>query len=479
MRTLRPRLSAMGPRRSKVLWLVGLFCLATVAAMLGIATVAIRWLAVEHRAALDSGREDLAALEDAAALENLLDSKGLAAGYFLTRDPRWLEELERDRPEFQRWLTRVTHEARTEEAARAVAALVAEYGRFDADRTRSIDRFRSGDQAGAVALLADSIAHASALRGLADRLTELRRDEVRARMKAEEREWHHALVALAVAMLIAIGGAGACGYLLARRIARPLGELVRRVQSSAPQTEDDVDDEIGALTVHVNRLARQIAQAEKMSALGEVAAAVAHEVLNPLTGVKTALQVLARDPGGSDLAETVAAVDAEIRRVEGVARRLVSYARPLQPALRACALGDVLTAAIAATRGDAETRGIRVEEPHELLPTIEADPEMLVQIFVNLLVNACQASGDGGPIRLGVRHEWGSVIVEVADEGAGLAPEVRDHLFTPFVTTRRDGHGLGLAVSQNIALAHGGRIEARPNAPRGTIFAVWLPEGSA
>jgi signal transduction histidine kinase len=195
--------------------------------------------------------------------------------------------------------------------------------------------------------------------------------------------------------------------------------------------------------------------------------------------VKTALQVLARDPAGGDIADTVAAVDAEIRRVEGVARRLVSYARPLQPSLRTCSQDDVLTTAIAATRNDAVTHRVRVEEPRGAAPPVEADPDLLVQVFVNLLLNACQASKEGDPVRLAVRRERGSVVVEVVDEGAGLAPEVREHLFTPFVTTRREGHGLGLAVSQNIALAHGGRIEARPNQPRGTVFSVFLPEASA
>lgn len=471
-------LVAVGPRRSRVRWLLGVFSLTTALAMLGIALVSVRWLAVEYRTATASAHADLSALEDAGALQGLLYQKGLAAGFFLTRDERWLEELEHARPKFEGWLTHLTREARTDEAARAVSALVAEYGRYDADRARSIERFRAGDQTGAVSLLASSIERAGTLRELADRLIDVRRSEVRDRMRTAESEWRHAILALAGTILLAIGGAGASGYFLARRIARPLDDLLRRVRSTAPHADDD-DDEIGALSAHVNRLARQIAQAEKMSALGEVAAAVAHEVLNPLTGVKTALQVLARDPSGSDVAETVAAVDAEIRRVEGVARRLVSYARPLQPSLRICSLEEVLNSAVLATRHDAVLRGVHVESPRERIPMIEADPDLLVQVFVNLLVNACQASFEGGPIRLAVRREQGSVVIDVADEGAGLVPEVRDHLFTPFVTTKPDGHGLGLAVSQNIALAHAGRIEARPNLPRGTVFSVWLPEASS
>jgi signal transduction histidine kinase len=121
---------------------------------------------------------------------------------------------------------------------------------------------------------------------------------------------------------------------------------------------------------------------------------------------------------------------------------------------------------------------VRIEAASNL--SLPADPELLVQVLVNLTVNACQAMPSGGRVRLGARHENGWLVLDVRDEGEGLAPEVATRLFTPFVTTRPDGHGLGLAISQNIALAHGGRLEARPNAPeRGTTFSLWLPEATA
>jgi signal transduction histidine kinase len=155
---------------------------------------------------------------------------------------------------------------------------------------------------------------------------------------------------------------------------------------------------------------------------------------------------------------------------------LVSFARPLQPSVKHCDLDSVVASAIAATRLEAVAKQQRVDLALDGVRSLHADPELLLQVLINLVTNACQAATDPGVVRIAAHREQGCVVVEVADEGAGLAPEVKSRLFSPFVTTKKDGHGLGLAVSQNIALAHGGRIEAHSNGGRGTVFSVWLPE---
>jgi signal transduction histidine kinase len=107
----------------------------------------------------------------------------------------------------------------------------------------------------------------------------------------------------------------------------------------------------------------------------------------------------------------------------------------------------------------------------------QLDPDLIQQVLVNLLVNACEASPSGASVELGAEVEDGHLSLSVRDRGGGIAPDVRDRLFHPFVTTKANGYGLGLAVSRNIVHEHGGRIEASGAEGGGSIFRVILPGG--
>jgi signal transduction histidine kinase len=483
--TVPPSLPILDPgmttlRRRRLQWLFGALSLTATLLLLALGGIALRSVAVSHRSATDAARADLAALADASTLQAMLYQKGFVSEYFLTGDRHWLDELQHSRAEFEHWLASVKPtEGDTADMAHVTAVLVAEYGRYDAERARAVTEFDAGHKDVALATLVSATGRVPRLRELALTLIHQRRDEVLAQLQRADRSWEHALWGLGLTIALAIVAALAGGYLLARRVAQPLYDLVLRAESAMGGARAEVlaHDEIGALSEHVTLLARRLVQAEKMSALGEMATAVAHELLNPLTGVKTALQLLARTNKAAEVTETVDAVDVEVRRVEQMARRLMHFARPATPQPERIELDALLPQVLSAARGEADARGLRIVPRLGGLRVVRADPDLLTQVLINLVVNACQATATGGgDIEVRAHAEGSWQIVEVIDRGLGLAPDVATRLFTPFTTNKPEGHGLGLAISQNIALAHGGRIEARANEPGpGMTFSLWLP----
>jgi len=209
-------------------------------------------------------------------------------------------------------------------------------------------------------------------------------------------------------------------------------------------------------------------------------------VLNPLAGMKAAVQLLGRQgaaaPGGASVVQTAEALNREIARVEGLVRRLVNFARPLAPRMEVSTVPALLDAAVEAAQPVFARRGVLVERRADPdLPPVEVDPLLFTQALVNLLNNAAEASAPGGRVELSamrtaVRRD--EVVIRVVDRGPGLTDGQMSELFKPFFTTKPEGHGLGLAVSQNILLEHGGSIVAGNRPPAegpGALFEVHLP----
>ena len=229
---------------------------------------------------------------------------------------------------------------------------------------------------------------------------------------------------------------------------------------------------------------------DRLAALGEMAAAIAHEVKNPLAGIEVMAGILKRQLVDSTDAQVILAdIIKEAKMANTIVLEVLDFVRPIRLQVEHIALADVVRDAISlaeshVAKGQVQ---VRVSLPDDL-PPIQGDPHQLRQIFTNLVTNAFEAmTGGVGDVEIvaaalageepapGVDHAGPMVQIAVADNGPGVPPEVMDRIFSPFFTTKPQGSGLGLAIVRKIVDAHDGRIDVGTRPGGGTLFRVTLP----
>lgn len=225
----------------------------------------------------------------------------------------------------------------------------------------------------------------------------------------------------------------------------------------------------------------RLAQSEKLAALGQLAAAIAHEVRNALAVIRSAAQGLNEGlpAADADAQRACSFITAEIDRLGSVVSSLLSFARPPRLAPRPVAVGSLFDQAVLLARQELDAKEIRVVR-HEpgVLPSVQADSDLIVQVLLGLLSNAADAVPRGGVVQLDARAEDGVIEIGVADSGPGIPEPLRARVFEPFFTTRDKGTGLGLAVARQIVEAHAGRIDVAERPGGGALFRISLPQAS-
>jgi two-component system NtrC family sensor kinase len=351
-------------------------------------------------------------------------------------------------------------------------------------------------------------------------------------LEAPFREAYERTVIIAAAMLLlGVLLAGAVAVLGARAIARPieqmaavardlragrdrrigdvgsrdeLGELARQfdetldllklrndeVRRAADRLEVTVEARTAELrdknrrleeTVALLRTARrQLVAAEKLAALGEVTAGVAHEINNPIAIIQGNLEVMRQllGPAARGVDTEVELVLEQVRRIQTIVENLLRYSRPARPVGRPApvALQRLVADTLVLVEHEAQVRGVRFAVRHDARNPVAIDVHELQQVLVNLLLNAVQASPPGGEVRVHCR-DWESrgVVLSVEDQGQGIAAEHLSRVFDPFFTTKGSrGTGLGLSVSDGIVRGYGGEIRVRSRPGHGACFEVWL-----
>jgi signal transduction histidine kinase len=228
----------------------------------------------------------------------------------------------------------------------------------------------------------------------------------------------------------------------------------------------------------INAARARLAQHEKLAALGQLAASIAHEVRNPLAVIRSSAQGIAEmlPAERADAHRACSFITTEIDRLSSVITSLLALARPPQLAPRAVSVSDLLDRAVLLARDELDAKQVRVHRAQPAnLPAVRADPDLLCQVLLGFLANAAEAVPAGGEVLLEARASDGTVELAVGDSGPGVPEALRERIFEPFFTTRADGVGLGLAVARQIVELHGGRIEVADRAGGGARFAVRLP----
>ena len=239
---------------------------------------------------------------------------------------------------------------------------------------------------------------------------------------------------------------------------------------------------IGQDLTRMRELERRVIQAEKLASLGQLAASVVHEINNPMTAVSTYADALWRRGQASPTADP-ADVDKYKRivdnseRVLRFTRDLVNYARPAKDKPEDIDLNAVIEKALGFCDHVLRKHGVTLETRLGEVPGFMAVRQNLVQVFVNLITNACHATPAGGKVTVSSSNENGMAVVTVSDTGSGIAAETQARIFEPFFTTKPDGKGtgLGLSIVQGIIENHGGVISVASEVGQGTIFTIRMP----
>ncbi len=255
---------------------------------------------------------------------------------------------------------------------------------------------------------------------------------------------------------------------LANALAEALRERSERAQATAEKLSE------------ANRSLREaeeaVRRADRLAALGQLTAGLAHELRNPLGTIKASAEMLSRSVANeNEIAREMAGfISTEVDRTNALVTRFLEFARPLQLRRAPAALSSLIERAIVLARREAGEISFHTNFAPDI-PSLELDAELMERVFYNLLLNAAQATQAGGTVTVKTRLAGDTAAVQVIDRGCGIDPAIRPAIFNPFVTSKPEGVGLGLAIVSKIVDEHSGKILVESQPGKGSIFQVTLP----
>ncbi len=270
------------------------------------------------------------------------------------------------------------------------------------------------------------------------------------------------------------------------RLAASFNDMTRsvgRLEEELNALLAGLERQVEARTADLREAQEQLVRTEKLSSLGKLSASVAHEINNPLAGILTFAKLVSRtlaegppdDARRAVLQRNLALVEREAQRCSAIVRNLLDFARERPMAVKQVDANAAIDEALSLIANQVAIQGVSIERALQPLPPVMADYGQLRQAFVNIAMNACEAMGRGGHLRIASRVADGAVELRFADTGPGMPSELVNRIFDPFFTTKEKGTGLGLSVVYGIVQRHDGTIHVASVEGQGTTFTLRLP----
>ncbi len=273
---------------------------------------------------------------------------------------------------------------------------------------------------------------------------------------------------------------------LVKRITNPIAQLMHGAQEfSAGNLNHRIrikgEGELRRLGEKYNAMAsrlksreKQIIQVDRLASLGIMAAGIAHEVRNPLAGMKSCAQLMRRKAISSEVETLAHGINVEIDRLDQIVRQLLDFARPREAFQSAVLLTDCVSEILQMVRKELDQRRIKVATEFNVIPLVMTDAGHVQQIFLNLILNAAQAMPDGGSLTIALQQVDEKVEVAISDTGCGITAEHLDRIFDPFFTTRPSGTGLGLSVVHSLMKENNITWRIASEVGKGTVFLLYF-----
>ena len=255
---------------------------------------------------------------------------------------------------------------------------------------------------------------------------------------------------------------------------------LKKAHSELAEWNRTLEERITERTLENKRMQAQLARSDKLSSLGQMAAGIAHEINNPMTGILLYANLIADSKNFSpDLKDDINIVIKETERCSAIVKQLLDFSRVNKPENRWSSLNEIIEAALSLLENQSLFQNIKIERNYkETLPKIFGDAWQLEQVFINIILNAGQSIAEAGRIRIatGLADDKRFIFANIQDNGCGISPDELDKIFDPFFTTKMDGGtGLGLSVSYGIINNHGGEINVSSELGNGTSITIMLP----